>query len=115
MALNQEDQATNESEIAANESDQSTNNATVQSLAQEEAALDVEAAEIAGKGTSATLNVGEVKFKNGRVYLNDQLIGDQDQARLEDACRAAEPPLQEGADGRRVACFMAGPSFKAEP
>ena len=87
MALNQEDQATNESEIAANESDQSTNNATVQSLAQEEAALD--AAEIAGKGTSATLNVGEVKFKNGRVYLNDQLIGDQDQARLEDACRAA--------------------------
>ncbi|MDP6572456.1 MAG: ABC transporter ATP-binding protein [Rhodospirillales bacterium] len=33
----------------------------------------------------------------------------------EDACRAAEPPLQEGADGRRVACFMAGPSFKAEP
>ncbi len=87
IALNQEDQATNEAEIAANESDQSTNNATVQSLAQEEAALDVEAAEIAGKGTSATLTVGTVRFENGRVYLNDQLIGDKDQARLEDACR----------------------------
>ena len=35
IALNQEDQATNEAEIAANESDQSTNNATVQSLAQD--------------------------------------------------------------------------------
>ena len=27
----------------------------------------------------------------------------------EDACRAAEPPLQEGTGGRRVACFKAAP------
>ena len=27
----------------------------------------------------------------------------------DDACRAAEPPLQESPDGRRVACFKAGP------
>ena len=87
--LNEQSQATNASDIAANESSQATNNATVHSLAQDEATLDTEAAEIAGKGTSATLNVGTVTFKDGRVYLNDQLIGDQDQARLEDACRAA--------------------------
>jgi len=89
IALNQQSQATNAAEIAANEASQATNNATVQSLAQEEAALDKEAAEIAGKGTSASLTVGTVRFENGRVYLNDQLIGDKEQARLEDACRAA--------------------------
>lgn len=77
------------SEFAANEWSQATNNTTVQSLAQDEATLDTEAAEIAEMGTRAPLSVGTVTFKGGRIYLDDQLIGDQDQARLEDACRAA--------------------------
>ncbi|MBT5414894.1 MAG: hypothetical protein HOK81_09870, partial [Rhodospirillaceae bacterium] len=82
VAENEADQAVNAQALASNEADAAT-------LATDAADLDAEAASIESKGTSGTLTVGTVTFKDGRAYLDGRPLDSSGQAELEAACREA--------------------------